>query len=398
MSCAYTTRRYAEYHITIVWTMESNAPTTRVIDLKKFYEKAGNNPIFTREVLEKARRAIWLVKMTVSAVTLIDAFGNEVRDMLGRRSHEDIKNAGLLYNAHHILADDDAGAKNTVDCHDEEATNEWLSHRQFPIFVQYLQNGRTGRIPDWLPFGSSKVTALACLEHWGASLEREALVKGLQKMKETATVINIICIGNGNVRSTQDRPSLESCLQHFAAVTVAEELERIYLAAGTQTSGPIKVFAQDPSYTLQCGKILDSLDLSHSITILEDPDAFLAIDSGSLIFSCCPGVPVKQIVGDLATEDPSKCPAALFWTRSLPEEFQALEKFEVSTTGFHFDDGLLSYHLCDPTSRRMEELMGQFELLISDPEWEIRDPEARPLAFHWWTDSDLWARRKKAAI
>jgi len=77
---------------------------------------------------------------------------------------------------------------------------------------------------------------------------------------------------------------------------------------------PIEIFAQDPAYTPNDIKILARF--KPPIAVLSYPQAFLAINSSTLVMTCCPTVPVKQIVADLSAEDPSARPVAMFWNNS----------------------------------------------------------------------------------
>lgn len=67
----------------------------------------------------------------------------------------------------------------------------------------------------------------------------------------------------------------------------------------------IGCFVQDPEYTEVDKTILNE----HNITLLEDPWGFLKIDERSVVVSCAPSIPVKQIVLDLAR------PAIIIWDR-----------------------------------------------------------------------------------
>lgn len=67
----------------------------------------------------------------------------------------------------------------------------------------------------------------------------------------------------------------------------------------------INCFVQDPEYTEVDKTILNE----HDITSLEDPWGFLKINERSVVVSCAPSIPVKQIVSDLAR------PAIIIWDR-----------------------------------------------------------------------------------
>lgn len=67
----------------------------------------------------------------------------------------------------------------------------------------------------------------------------------------------------------------------------------------------IACFVQDPEYT----EVDKTLLSNHGIATLEDPRGFLRIDEKSVVISCAPSVPVKQIVSELAR------PAIIIWDR-----------------------------------------------------------------------------------
>jgi hypothetical protein len=55
-------------------------------------------------------------------------------------------------------------------------------------------------------------------------------------------------------------------------------------------------YAQDPAYTTNDKVILGEL----GITVLDDPGAFLKVDNSTIVISCAPEVPIKQIISELA--------------------------------------------------------------------------------------------------
>ncbi|KAK2880150.1 hypothetical protein FQN49_000529 [Arthroderma sp. PD_2] len=72
----------------------------------------------------------------------------------------------------------------------------------------------------------------------------------------------------------------------------------------------IDIFVQDPAYTdVDCEVLSD-----YGIITLDDPEGFLALDDRSLVMSCDPGIPVKQIVADIAR------PAMIIWDTNSNEE------------------------------------------------------------------------------
>lgn len=88
-----------------------------------------------------------------------------------------------------------------------------------------------------------------------------------------------------------------SAFQHAFVLTLREWLR------ARQKS--ICCYAQDPGY-----KDVDKVVLEeHGIEVIDDPRAWLEVDERSILFSCAPNVPVKEIVADIAR------PAVVIWER-----------------------------------------------------------------------------------
>ena len=64
-------------------------------------------------------------------------------------------------------------------------------------------------------------------------------------------------------------------------------------------------YAQDPAYT----NIDRSVLKGAGIIILDDPETFLEVDNVSLVVSCGPDVPVREIISEIAR------PAVMIWDR-----------------------------------------------------------------------------------
>ena len=104
--------------------------------------------------------------------------------------------------------------------------------------------------------------------------------------------------GWGSPRS-YDRP--RSSFQHALLLTLRDILgEKM-----ANSNNEILCYAQDPAYTTTDEAILEE----HGITVLDDPKAFLEVDGSTVVFSCAPNVPVKQIIADIAR------PAIVIWHR-----------------------------------------------------------------------------------
>ncbi|KAJ5942958.1 hypothetical protein N7516_003126 [Penicillium verrucosum] len=89
-----------------------------------------------------------------------------------------------------------------------------------------------------------------------------------------------------------------SAVQHSIMITIRDRIEEI-------TNKKIQLYAQDPCYTA-----IDTWALAqHDCKVLEDPQALLEIDDNSVLFSCCPALPLKEITVDFAR------PVMLIWGR-----------------------------------------------------------------------------------
>lgn len=118
----------------------------------------------------------------------------------------------------------------------------------------------------------------------------------------------------------------------------------------------LKAYCQDPAYAGTEKELLAQLD----ITILQDPDAFLEVDSSSVVMSICPGVPAKQIIAD----DQTYWPAAMIWNpiQSVEEE-KALFRPDLDP-------------FMDPTGDRVRAMVKHYTRipLSVDPVFSHRDP------------------------
>jgi hypothetical protein len=147
--------------------------------------------------------------------------------------------------------------------------------------------------------------------------------------------------------------------QHLAAITIAIELDKIYKDTYGPHEKPIEIFAQDPVY--------DNFDeeflalFSPPVHVVHDPDAFLAIDKNTLIFSVLTEVEVQQFLADMIAEEPRLCPAAVLWTPAC--------------TRFGSDTGTVNYQQKETYGRNMAtprtvEMMKLFEDVCPDKDLE----------------------------
>ncbi|KAI9759800.1 MAG: hypothetical protein M4579_002099 [Chaenotheca gracillima] len=97
-----------------------------------------------------------------------------------------------------------------------------------------------------------------------------------------------------------------SAFQHALLLTLQEDIGE----KQGNNSHHIRCYAQEPAY--------DSIDehvlAGHNITVLDDPKGFLEVDDSTVVFSCAPNVPVKEIIADIAR------PAVMIWNRVCEDD------------------------------------------------------------------------------
>jgi hypothetical protein len=122
----------------------------------------------------------------------------------------------------------------------------------------------------------------------------DATVK--QKIKK------IVCFGLGTMAQPHGM-SAGSFLQHAIIKSIADAL-----------GGNVPIFLQDPAYTGNDTNLLSGLGM----TVVNDPKAFLQVDTQTLVVAVAPDIPLRQIIADLAE------PAAMIWKGVVPPEEEAI--------------------------------------------------------------------------
>ncbi|KAF2116590.1 hypothetical protein BDV96DRAFT_598476 [Lophiotrema nucula] len=163
---------------------------------------------------------------------------------------------------------------------------------------------------------------------WVQSTEREKLLSCINNSNRHSPITQIVCIGLGIPQGEgedEDDPEVEkrNYVQHLAVRDMAQELARLQ-------NTDVRVFAQDPQYNEDDKTLLEKL----SITIVNDPEAFLKIDESTFVVAICTSFPVRQVVADLFLERGTKGPAGIWG---------------------HFDPGS-----DDPASERVDTMMSNF--------------------------------------
>lgn len=132
------------------------------------------------------------------------------------------------------------------------------------------------------------------------------MLKDILTFEEIPSRINkIIGFGCGSMQFPQKDGEFKEIqkgplFQHALMLWLRDHLE-----VNGKAHGEIECYAQDPIYTATDKTVLESAD----IKVLDDPEAFLEVDSSSVVISCAPDIPVRQIICDIAR------PAIMIWDR-----------------------------------------------------------------------------------
>lgn len=169
------------------------------------------------------------------------------------------------------------------------------------------------------------------MEQWLRSPIHAQLVSLLDSLPHTVDATKMVCFGLGSLDGTCDYPSLDdkssddglplraSMTQHCAALTMADIFGRRRRRRLDQTAEdndqqhqPLKILAQDPAYSPNQITLLREV----GIEVVDGIGArgFTHVDEETVVFSCHPDIPVKQIIADIAE------PAAMIWDAVVPAE------------------------------------------------------------------------------
>lgn len=140
---------------------------------------------------------------------------------------------------------------------------------------------------------------------WENTAQCQALRAILMSRKDIS-ISRIVGLALGSFATVY--PSLQdrSAFQHALLLTLRD----ISCNMQNIAQQSIPCFAQDP----MCNIVDITAAEEAGITILEDTDGFLEIDDSTVVFSCAPDIPVRQIVLDLAR------PAVLIWDKLRNED------------------------------------------------------------------------------
>ncbi|KFA79376.1 hypothetical protein S40288_10820 [Stachybotrys chartarum IBT 40288] len=243
-------------------------------------------------------------------------------------------------------------AAETIDDADMSGSDDELKQqllRSYSLVYSYRYSHEDAEVPGYSDVKRMWAEARTNWQQSPACEELRAVFQGCQSLPK---VTRIVCLGLGSFEVAVTRvdndeeagldglPLRRSMTQHAAAITVAEVL-------GKQLPGarPV-IMAQDPAYSALAKRILkeDGIEVIDGYGSL----AFTLIDEETLVFSCCPNIPVKQIVADIAR------PAAMIWDRVKPESEERSEWEVINQDG---SEVLISPWLTDEDSPRTRKLV-----------------------------------------
>lgn len=140
----------------------------------------------------------------------------------------------------------------------------------------------------------------ARMRSWETTESCKRLRSVLASKSVPCTISKIVGFACGPVSSNPEDPlTCRSSFQHALMLTMREVLGK------EKGNSEMICYAQDPAYTDVDKCIL----METGITVLDDPEAFLVVDESTVVFSCSPNVPVRQIISDITQ------PAIMIWDR-----------------------------------------------------------------------------------
>ncbi|KAE8372326.1 hypothetical protein BDV26DRAFT_286050 [Aspergillus bertholletiae] len=141
------------------------------------------------------------------------------------------------------------------------------------------------------------------IQIWERSQSFKLLQTIIESRKNLPPVTKIVCLAFGTILPRSiDHWDHKSEFKYALALSLRDVMNK----RQRDTTGEIKCYAQDPAYTEIDKSILEN----YGITILEDPAAFAQIDESTIVLTFAPGVPVRQLVADIAR------PAMMIWNTS----------------------------------------------------------------------------------
>ncbi|KAL3480875.1 hypothetical protein BJX99DRAFT_205768 [Aspergillus californicus] len=192
------------------------------------------------------------------------------------------------------------------------------------------------------------------LQVWEESEIWAAVKASISCASSASSIRKVIGLGCGPLSYPDDIPhiSYNPAFQHALLLSIQQLLQERF-------NHEVACAVQDPIYTEVDRSVLES----RGVTVLDDPGGFLEVEDSTLVFSCAPNVPVKQIIADIAR------PAMLIWNTVRSPDTSTDEYLET-----------------DPDSPRVVEMIEKF--------YETR---SFPVDEHFW-DMAIYVRRDDAAV
>jgi hypothetical protein len=131
------------------------------------------------------------------------------------------------------------------------------------------------------------------LQYWGNERLFAELGSILTKTGILPLINNVVAFSCGSITYLSGWPLQQrSMSQHALILAVRDLVER----TGYKEPGTVKCYAQDPIYGLLDQRILGD----EGIMLVNDPKGFLQVDEGSFVISILPGIPVHDVIADIA--------------------------------------------------------------------------------------------------
>jgi len=294
------------------------------VDLVKFEKELNYRPIFTRKLLEQFVRGNAKGRESIEASDIDGrqwfAFRPEgiLRDWYGR----DLE---MTYQGYCELSPDNrpeiaSPAQGVLQGMNKDRMAHENEYIPLPVGMSPCNyQSRPGWDKDLGKFGHWEVLFNEMREYWTACSSATLLREKFTEAAKTNVKINkIVCIGfgalrcvdGGSKRELKDQKflpdfTLWSPIQHFAAFTIADTLNKAYRVVDPDCP-LVKILFQDPLYE-PSDKIFWELNKYNPMEFVQDPEGILAIDENTFVMTAhLPHwVPLLQIIADLVDGGPA---------------------------------------------------------------------------------------------
>lgn len=163
--------------------------------------------------------------------------------------------------------------------------------------------------PDWSYeevqkyFEATKTT-------WDASESFKKLEHCIRLANLPGPITKVVAFALGSMQDNDHGETPEfSAYQHALLLNLKK-----FLCQKEEISGRLFCYAQDPAY----GAVDRSILQESGVTVVDDPQGFLEVDEETVVISCRPNIPVKQIIADTAL------PAMMIWDKVTAEKVEGL--------------------------------------------------------------------------